>query len=239
MLKTSIVDENGPKSGLAEMTGRVRSTSRLPAAYAAALLFALMNVQIGAAKDLPSNFVVHNSPRLLANIQFEDEGEQPRSLADFKGKVVVLNIWATWCVPCRQEMPTLDRLQAALGGPDFQVVPVSIDRGGIDTIRKFYAKITVQELGMYVDKSGQVLRELGAIGLPTTVIVNRSGQEVARIVGPAEWDSAEIVEFLRPVITGSAGTQTSAQADHLAAAGRESPGALQRGFTWLKAFFRK
>jgi len=225
----------------AEMTGYVRSTSRLAAAYAAALLVVLMNVQIGDAQDLPSNFVVHNSPRPLANIQFEDEGGQPRSLADFKDKVVVLNIWATWCVPCRREMPTLDRLQAALGGPDFQVVPVSIDRGGIDTIRKFYAEIAVQKLGMYVDKSGQVLREIGAIGLPATLIINRSGQEVGRIVGPAEWDSAEIVQFLRPVIGEQAGTQANTSADHarVADANRDEPGALQRGFGWLKGFFGK
>lgn len=223
------------------MTGWVRSTSRLPAAYAAALLFALMNVQIGAAKDLPSSFVVHNSPRPLPNIQFEDDSGQPRRLTDFKGKVVVLNVWATWCVPCRREMPGLDRLQAALGGPGFQVVPVSIDRGGIDAVRKFYAEIAVQQLGMYVDKSGQVLRELGAIGLPTTLIVNRSGQEVARTVGPAEWESAEIVQLLRPLVDQQAGIRADAQADHarIAEADRDKPGALQRGFTWLKAFFRK
>jgi thiol-disulfide isomerase/thioredoxin len=221
------------------MTGGVRSISRLAAAYAAALLFALTNVQIGAAQDLPNNFVVHDSPRPLANAQFEDEGGQLPSLADFKDKVVVLNVWATWCVPCRKEMPTLDRLQAALGGPRFQVVPVSIDRGGIDSIRKFYGEIAVQNLGMYVDKSGQVLRELGAIGLPTTIIVNRSGQEVARIVGPAEWDSTEIVQFLRPLISGSASIQASAQADQLAEANGDAPGVWQRGVGWLKSFFGK
>src|SRR6266702_7514823 len=122
----------------AAMKGGVRSTSRLAAAYAAVLLFALTNVQIGDAQNLPNNFVVHNSPRPLANIQFEDESGQPRSLADFKDKVVVLNIWATWCVPCRREMPALDRLQAALGGPDFEVVPVSIDHKGLDVVRRFF-----------------------------------------------------------------------------------------------------
>jgi thiol-disulfide isomerase/thioredoxin len=238
VLKTAVVNEKGPRRLSAAMTGCVRPTSRL-AAYAAALLFGLMNVQTGAAQDLPNNFVVHNSPRPLTNIQFEDDSGQARSLADFKDKVVLLNIWATWCVPCRREMPTLDRLQAILGSPDFQVVPVSIDRGGIDTIRKFYAEISVQNLGMYVDKSGQVLRELGAIGLPTTLIVNRSGQEVARIVGPAEWDSTEIVQFLGPLISGSASIQASAQADKLAEADGDAPGVWQRGVGWLKSFFGK
>jgi hypothetical protein len=136
-------------------------------------------------------------------------------------------------------MPTLDRLQAALGGPRFQVVPVSIDRGGIDSIHKFYGEIAVQNLGMYVDKSGQVLRELGAIGLPTTIIVNRSGQEVARIVGPAEWDSTEIVQFLRPLISGSVSIQASAQANQLAEANGDAPGVWRRGVGWLKSFFGK
>jgi len=205
------------------------------------MLIAMMIAQIGDAQGLPSNFVVHNSPRPLADLQFEDDNGQGRSLADFQGKVVVLNIWATWCVPCRQEMPTLDRLQAAMGGPGFQVVPVSIDRGGIDTIRKFYAEITVQQPGMYVDKSGQVLRGLGAIGLPTTLIIDRGGQEVARIVGPAEWDSVEIVQFLRPLVDQQAGSRANAQTDHarIAEADPDARGALQRGLAWLKAFFRK
>ncbi|RTM14176.1 MAG: TlpA family protein disulfide reductase [Bradyrhizobiaceae bacterium] len=223
------------------MKSDVGSTSGRTAVYAAALLVALMSVQLGAAQSLPNNFVVHNSPRPLANLQFEDDSGQGRSLTDFKGKVVVLNIWATWCVPCRQEMPTLDRLQAALSGPNFQVVPVSIDRGGVDTIRKFYAEIAVQQLGIYVDKSGQVLRGLGAIGLPTTLIIDRSGQEVARIVGPAEWDSREIVQFLRPIVDQPAGNRANAKTDHarVVEAERDAPGALQRGFAWLKALFRR
>jgi thiol-disulfide isomerase/thioredoxin len=182
------------------MTLRTRSSWILFVVCVAALPLAVASAQIGAAQESPRNLVIHNAPKPVAPIKFEDEGGQTRSLADFNGKVVVLNIWATWCVPCRREMPTLDRLQAALGGPEFEVIPVSIDRGGIDTIRKFYADIAVHNLAMYVDTSGQALREIGAIGLPTTLIVNRDGEEVGRIVGPAEWDSAEIMQFLRLII---------------------------------------
>lgn len=224
------------------MMNSVRSTSGRAAAYVAvaALLIALAKAQIADAQNLPNNFVVHDSPRPLTNLQFEDDGGQARSLADFKGKVVVLNIWATWCVPCRQEMPAPDRLQTALGGPGFQVVPVSIDRGGVDAIRKFYAEIAVQHLGTYVDKSGQILREIGAIGLPATLVIERSGKEVARIVGPAEWDSAGIVQFIRTLVEQQAGSKADAQTDHarIAKAGRDTPGVLQRGLAWLKAFFR-
>lgn len=236
VLKGSISREKRSQSGPAAMSRGVPPRSRRAVVYAATLLSALINMQTGTAQELPNNFVVHNSPRPLANIQFEGVSGQDRSLADFKGKVVVLNVWATWCVPCRKEMPTLDRLQASLGGPDFQVVPLSIDRGGFDAIRKFYAEISVQELGMYVDRPGRVLRDLGAVGLPTTLIVNRSAEEVARIVGPAEWDSAEVVQFLRPIIAGvQAGTQT----DRLREPKPEAPGTLQRGLGWLKAYFGK
>ena len=223
------------------MTFSRRSTAILPLAYAAVMLIALLSAHVRAAQ-LPPNFVVHNPPVPVASIKFEDEAGHAQSLADFSGKVVVLNVWATWCVPCRREMPTLDRLQAALGGPDFEVVPVSIDRGGIDTIRKFYADISVRSLGMYADTSGDALRAVGALGLPTTLIINRRGQEVARIVGPAEWDSTEIMEFLRSIIAQRIETNSNIiQIDqaHIANTHQDEPGALQRGLQWLKTLFGK
>jgi thiol-disulfide isomerase/thioredoxin len=158
-----------PVGATANLRLVVRPRYALPLVVFATLAFiTITSAHAGTAQDAPSNLVVHKAPKTIASIKFEDEKGQARSLADFKGEVVVFNIWATWCLPCRREMPTLDRLQAALAGPDFEVVPVSIDRGGIDAIRKFYADTGVWNLAMYVDTSGQVLRELGAIGLPTT-----------------------------------------------------------------------
>jgi thiol-disulfide isomerase/thioredoxin len=214
-----------------------RSRPMLAAAASAVLLATVASVRIEAAEERPGNLVVHSSPRPLTAIQFEDEQGQARGLADFKDKVVVLNIWATWCVPCRREMPTLDRLEAQLGGPDFQVVPVSIDRGGIDTIRKFYAETAVRKLLPYVDRSGQVLRAVGAIGLPTTLIIDRDGQEVARITGPAEWDSPEIVQFLRPLIAEPHDTHSIAgeRESRVAETDKSAAGPLQRGLGWLRA----
>jgi len=219
----------------------MRSRSMLAAATSAVLLATMADVRIEAAEELPANLIVHDSPRPLAAVQFGDEQGQTRGLADFKGKVIVLNIWATWCVPCRREMPTLDRLEAQLGDSDFQVVPVSIDRGGIDTIRKFYAETAVQKLPLYVDRSGQVLRAVGAIGLPTTLIINRDGQEVARITGPAEWDSAEIVQFLRPLIAEPRETNSIAgeRETRVAETGKSASGPLQRGLGWLRALFSR
>ena len=126
---------------------------------------------------------------------FEDADGRSRSLAEFSGKIVLLNIWATWCVPCRKEMPTLDRLQVSLGGPDFDVVALSIDRR-IDAVRKFFSEIGIQKLAMYLDTSARAPRQLGAVGLPTTLLLDREGREIGRLIGPSEWDSPEMVSMI-------------------------------------------
>lgn len=165
---------------------------------AAALLAAAAT--FATAQQPPRNFILHGAPKAIAPIAFEDEHGRTRSLADFRGMVVLLNIWATWCGPCRREMPSLDRLQGMLGGDDFQVIALSIDRAGIEVVRKFYADVGIRKLGIYIDRSGKATRELGTIGLPATVLVDREGREVGRLIGPAEWDEPEIVAFLKGVI---------------------------------------
>ncbi len=193
------------------------------------------------AQEAPKNFAIHDEARPVATIKFDDGRGQSRSLADFKGKVVLLNIWATWCVPCRKEMPALDRLQATLGGPDFEVVPISIDRGGIGTVGKFYAEIGLQNLAMYIDSSGQALQAFRAVGLPTTLLIDRGGHEVGRIVGPAAWDAPEIVEFLRSIMLkrDDAIGGFAQKVRDPAPQNDDAPGGLLRGFQWLKALFIK
>lgn len=142
-------------------------------------------------------FTLLEEPRPLPAVDFIDGDGRATTLAVFHGKVVLLNIWATWCVPCREEMPTLDRLQAELGGADFEVVALSIDRMGLDVVRDFYDEIGIKHLAMYLDSSGKASRELGAVGLPTTLLVDHEGRELGRLVGPAEWDSPEVVAFIR------------------------------------------
>jgi thiol-disulfide isomerase/thioredoxin len=148
----------------------------------------------------PPNFIVSDSPKPLPAIVFADGEGKAGSLADFRGKFVLLNIWATWCIPCRKEMPTLDRLQARLGGPDFEVVTLSIDRGGADAVRKFYAQIGIRNLAITLDAKGEAPFKLGTVGVPTTLLINREGQEIGRLIGAAEWDSPTMVEFLKATI---------------------------------------
>lgn len=177
----------------------------------AAALVAAAWTTVAMAQD-GKKFVMHAAPKPVASIQFEDAQGKVRSLADFHGKVVLLNIWATWCIPCRKEMPALDRLQALFEHRDFEVMPLSIDRGGMDVVRKFYAEVGIQKLGLYRDTSGNATRELGAVGIPTTLLIDREGQEIGRLIGPAEWDAPQMVEFIRCVTSGGAATQSQAEA---------------------------
>lgn len=172
---------------------------------AAGLLVA--GATVAAAQQPPKNFILHEAPKPIASIAFEDDGGRQRNLAEFRGKVVLLNIWATWCGPCRREMPSLDRLQGLLGGADFDVIALSIDRSGIEAVRKFYDDVGIRNLPICLDSSGKAARELATIGVPATVLIDRAGRELGRLIGPAEWDEPDIVQFLKRIIaqkTGSA-----------------------------------
>jgi thiol-disulfide isomerase/thioredoxin len=150
-------------------------------------------------EQVPAGFPLqsHSAPKALPNIAFEDGAGRNLTLADFRGKVVLLNVWATWCPPCRKEMPALDRLQQQLGGPVFQVVPLSIDQGGAFVVQSFYDETDFRALGVYVDASGQAPGKLGVVGLPTTLLIDSAGREIGRLTGPAEWDSPEAVAAIR------------------------------------------
>lgn len=138
------------------------------------------------------------APQPVPELRFVDGAGSPRALSDFRGKAVLLNLWATWCVPCRKEMPDLDRLQGRLGGPDFEVVPLSVDRKGLPAIQAFYAEVGLKVLPIYLDDSGNAIRAVGALGLPTTLLIDAEGREIGRAAGAREWDSptvlAEIVQ---------------------------------------------
>ncbi len=149
------------------------------------------------------SFVMHETPRPLPEIKFEDGNGKALTLADLRGKTVLLNIWATWCVPCREEMPTLDALEAELGGPSFEVVPLSVDRAGPEVVRKFYAEIGIEHLGLYIDASMRASFDLQAPGLPTTLLIDSEGRELGRLVGPAEWDTPEMIAFLKSHLTSN------------------------------------
>lgn len=171
--------------------------------------FATPPVDAAAASvDLSLSF--RDPPVAVPVLHFADGDGRPLSLADFKGRVILLNVWATWCVPCRKEMPTLDRLQAKLGGPDFQVIALSIDRQGMAVVQPFYRDVRLAALGIYIDQSGKATQLLHAVGVPMTVLIDRDGREVARKMGPAEWDSPEMIAIIRRYLPPQPSTHRAA-----------------------------
>lgn len=148
------------------------------------------------------NFVATDGGAVPELVFLDADGNE-RSLEDFQGRVVVLNLWATWCAPCRKEMPSLDRLQATLGGDDLEVVALAVDRGDLSKVLDFYREIGIDNLGIYHDGTAKAGRTLRAPGLPTTLIIDREGKEVGRVLGDAEWDGDDAIALLEAVMAES------------------------------------
>lgn len=164
-------------------------------------------IVVGQASLPRVSFTPLEAPRPLPQIEFVDASGSGLTLADFRGRIVLLNIWATWCVPCRREMPALDRLQGNLGSPDFEVVALSIDRKGLPVVRKFFDGLGLEALNVYIDESGKAARGLGVFGIPTTLLVDRNGKEIGRVVGAAEWDSQETEVLIRRYLERKSGAR--------------------------------
>lgn len=142
-----------------------------------------------------AGFAVLDEPKPMSLLKFKDEKGQDADITAFKGKTVLLNLWATWCAPCRKEMPAFDRLQGEFGGEVFTVLPISIDRGGIEKPKGFFKEINVQNLPLYQDETMGVFNTLKkqslAYGLPTTILIDKQGCVIGSLNGPAEWDGKD------------------------------------------------
>ena len=144
---------------------------------------------------------VANEGRALPALTFTDAAGAPKSLADWRGRTVLLNLWATWCVPCRQEMPALQALQQKLGSKDFDVVAVNIDTRDPEKPKKWLREVGIDSLAYYADPSAKVFQQLKAIGrgfgMPTTLLIDPNGCEIAVLAGPAEWGSNDAVALVK------------------------------------------
>jgi len=144
------------------------------------------------------------APKPLPALAFNGPDGQPTSMDAFRGKTVLVNLWATWCLPCRQEMPALDRLQAELGGPDFEVVAVNVDTRNPEKPKGWLQENGIKRLAYYADPGGKVLQVLQrsghVVGLPTTILVDPAGCEVALLKGPAEWASPDALALVRAAL---------------------------------------
>ncbi len=153
-----------------------------------------------ASGDKMAAFVHKKSPVELPEITFNDADGNALTLANFKGKTILLNLWATWCAPCREEMPALDRLQKELGGEKFEVVALSLDRKGAEASQKFLDETKANNLKLYIDASAKQGTVLKIVGMPTTILINKEGQELGRLAGPAEWDSADAKKLIEAAL---------------------------------------
>ena len=148
-----------------------------------------------------------SAPLKLPDLAFEDADGKPKKLSDFRGKTLLVNLWATWCVPCRKEMPALDELQGKLSGPNFEVVAINIDTRDPDKPKAFLKEANLVRLSYFNDQKAKVFQDLKAVGralgMPTSVLVDPQGCEIATIAGPAEWASEDALKLIRAA-TGKA-----------------------------------
>lgn len=156
-----------------------------------------------------ADFTAIDPPRLAPDTPFLDAAGRERTLADFRGRVVLLNLWATWCGPCVEEMPALDRLQARLGGEDFTVLALSQDRDGAARVEPFYREHGLAALEIYLDPQNRLMRALGAHGLPTTLLIDREGRIRRLLLGPAAWDAPEAVALIEAYIRESGSAEAT------------------------------
>lgn len=172
------------------LSGGNNPTDRAPQPLSATLSEAFLTGDMEA-------FTAAEPGTMFPDVAFKDERDESITLAAFRGKTVLVNFWATWCAPCLKEMPSLDRLQAKLGGAKFRVVAISMDRSGGEAVLPFFERINVKHLTPYYDLNSEVGRAVGALGLPTSLLVDAGGYEIGRLVAPAEWDSPEAVALIR------------------------------------------
>lgn len=155
-----------------------------------------------------TKLIIHDAPRPRLETAFQTGKGAAKTVADWEGKVVLLNFWATWCPPCRKEMPSLDRLQAAMSGDDFEVIALSMDRASTEKIEEFFAFVPqagggsyrVEHLKVYREPTLRIGAEGGILGMPITLVLDREGREIARLQGEAEWDSDRAKAMLAAII---------------------------------------
>ena len=175
---------------------------------AAAIAIALAPGGAGAGMDeiaalregTMKKLVFHDSPKPAGDADYVTEDGGSASLSDHAGRYVLLNFWATWCAPCRKEMPGLDALQKEFGGEDFEVLTIATGRNPEGAMKKFFADVGVTSLPLHRDPKQKLARQMGVLGLPVTVLLDRDGQEIARMTGDAEWNGESGKAIIRALV---------------------------------------
>jgi len=161
---------------------------------------ALANIGPELAQGTLAKFQLAKPPKTLPELAFNDADDKPLTLADYKGKIVLLNFWATWCAPCVKEMPSLDRLQAELGKDKFVVLPLSLDGPSRPKVAPFYQDKKLSNLGVYFDKGRKAMQALDISILPTSILIDGEGRELGRLEGEADWEKPEALALVKAAV---------------------------------------
>ena len=142
------------------------------------------------------NLVIHNETKKIENVIFRDKNKKIVDLKDFYGDLVILNFWATWCAPCREEMPSLDKLQNIKDFKNLKIIPINVGQENIEKSIKFFSDLEIKNLDLYFDNSIRLAKTFSLRGLPTTVFINKNGEEFARIVGSIDFNNNDLLKWL-------------------------------------------
>ena len=190
-------------TGLAGIYG-IDALARNPADAACRPALATVQRMAPLSRGEVAAVAVATTPQLVPNLSFRDAEGRERTLAEWRGRTVLFNLWATWCVPCRREMPALDALQARLGGDNFEVVAVNIDTRNLDKPKAWLKEVGITRLAYYADPSAKTFQDLKAVGkalgMPTTLVIDPQGCELGVLAGPAEWASDDAVKLLEAAL---------------------------------------
>jgi thiol-disulfide isomerase/thioredoxin len=182
------------------MQNRNLLTSILAVLVAIGVLYGIGHVSVHARPAMPAPLSPETKAPPVPKTGFVDAGGGRHSLADFKGRYLLVNLWATWCAPCVAELPSLAKLQAAV--PNLKVLPVDVGHDKVDVAAKFLKSHKVESLGTYVDTELALLHAFGAYGLPTTVLIDPAGREIAKVQGPADWASPQFIAYFKSLTAG-------------------------------------
>jgi thiol-disulfide isomerase/thioredoxin len=196
----------GVAVGLAGVYGIARLAGNAPVATECKVAAQIAQRIAPLARGEVAAVAVAKSPKRLPDLAFRDAAGGVKTLTDWRGRTLVLNLWATWCVPCREEMPALDALQAKLGSPTFEVVAINIDTRDPQKPKTWLKEAGIERLTYYADNTAKVfqdLKEIGkAFGMPTTLIIDPAGCEIATLAGPAQWASDDAIKLVQAAIQG-------------------------------------
>ena len=159
----------------------------------------LMVSNIGYALEKPNikNLALSKNPKIYEEIVFKDSSGEDVSLDDFKGKLLILNFWATWCAPCREEMPSLDSLQSNSNFDNLKIFPINLGQENLSKSDSFFKEIGIQNLDIYFDAPITLAKKLSLRGVPTTILFNKKGEEFGRIMGSIDFNDPDFTDWLK------------------------------------------